>query len=143
MKVTEVLNEAAEGALVKAAITFLKAEEKKHAGKAGKQSSHNIGGNFNAVVSGNLRLRGAYNMRGSYSNVTYTELLEVGNNVEGGGLELAKDIWTRLCAKLEKTKGVTASNKQHDFMAFELNGEKIGIAYDYARSFSWVGIRQF
>jgi hypothetical protein len=141
MKLHE-LTESTKGKLLGIAISALQAAQKKYADKSGKESSHSIGGNISAVVSGKLQLRGPYNMKDQYSSVKYDELLEIGNNVEGGGLQLARQIFKTISDKLEEEDGVTTSMAEKDFIAFEKDGEKIGLDNGYARSWSWVGVRK-
>ena len=142
MKVFELLNESGSGLYAKAIAAMAKAE-KELVGSKGKESSHNIGGNFNAVVSGEVRIRKNFVAHGSYnSSIQWDQILEIGNNLQGKkALDEAKRLYDEM-VEMAKTAG--ADIKEHDKSVahIDLDGEKFTVKYEYARSFCWVGIRK-
>ena len=112
---------------------------KKH---AGKQSSHSIGGNFSAVVSGNVGIRDNYTEHGSYGmNTGWNFMLEIGNNLEGKkSLDEAKKIFDDLLDVANSAED--AKVYVHDSsLSIDIDGGRLAAKYEYARSFCWVGIR--
>lgn len=118
---------------------LLAEHQKKIASKATKGSSHSIGGNFNAVLSGNVRLRNDFIEHGYGSNIRWDLILEIGNDIEGGGLDHATKVYKDILREMAETPNKKLTDNTTLFMT---DNEEVAIAYEYARSFCWVGIRR-
>jgi hypothetical protein len=122
-------------------VKTLEQAEQRLMDKSNSNSSYNIGGNYNAVVSGNVGIRHNYIDYGPYNSQTRWDImLEIGNNIAGkDALEEAESVFKLLIGAA--TNAGAEVSKSDRYSAVVSDGDtKIVIKYAYARSFCWVGI---
>lgn len=122
-------------------VAILKQNESRLKEKSGKESSHGIGGNFRAVVSGNVGIRKNYHESGGSYGIptTWNFMLEIGNNIDGKALDEAKEVFNELVDAAEEADGDVNENDNRAFV--KIGNRQLSIKYEYASSFCWVGIR--
>ncbi len=111
------------------------------------QSSYKIGGNFSAVVSGNVGIRSDYIEYGTYMNDHWDLMLEIGNGVkidsERVALTEAKKIFEEI-TEVSKAMGakVECLNFIDSVLKATIGEDTITASYKYARSFCSVMIKK-
>jgi hypothetical protein len=124
-------------------IERLKKSQAELSKKAGAQSSHNIGGNLSAAVSGKVALVKNYSDYSRYSGThVWDYALQVGNNLKGSK---AIDEITKLFNNLlQEVKGYELKKLEahNDVFHAYFNDGSISCKYEYASSFCWLAIRK-
>lgn len=109
----------------------------------GKQSSHSIGGNFNAVVSGDVKIRKNYVDHGYAGSATqWDEILEIGNNLKDkkDALGEARRIFAELIELADEAGAKVNGTTKDMSVGIIMDGEKVLMSCNYARSFCWIGL---
>lgn len=107
-------------------------------------TSYNLGGPLYANVSGDVSLCQNYIDYGYSFNTQWDNVLKIGNNIKGGkALDLVTAIFediinNDLDGKLTITRG---TGYTYNYATIEDGIQKVQIKYEYARSFSWFGVR--
>ena len=110
---------------------------------AGKESTHRIGGNFSAMVSGDVKLVKNYTEHGyANSRVQWDLCLQVGNNrTEGKALEEVKKLFNDMQAEAKDYEPKKLQKYEGIFHAYFDDGS-VSCKYDYGSSFTWIAIRK-
>lgn len=107
-------------------------------------ASYNIGGPLYANVSGQVNMRQSYIEYGYSFNTYWDNVLTIGNNIKKSkALDLVTGIFEEIInndlnGKLKITRG---TGHISNYATIEDGDEKVQIKYEYARSFSWFGVR--
>lgn len=151
MKLDELLNNPIElteetsdddaQALWSELVRILKQNESRLKEKSGKESSHSIGGNFRAVVSGKVEIRKNYHESGGSYGIprTWNFMLEIGNNIDGKAIDEAKEVFDELVDAAEDADADV--NEHDDYANVTIGKRQFVMKYNYASSFCWVGLR--
>jgi hypothetical protein len=123
-------------------LEMLKKSQAELSKKVGPQSSHSLGGNVSAVISGKVELVKNYVEHSHGSQIKWDYALQVGNGIQGGkALEEVKALYKNMLLeaqgyelkKLDQYDGVFHAN---------FNDATVSCTYEYARSFCWIAIRK-
>lgn len=144
MKVTEILSEGKSSELLREALNVLNEQAEKHGNKAQDQTSYGIGGNFRAVISGDVKVRKEFASYHYNMPTHWDAILEIGNNIKGkDSLKLAQEVYDRVLNELSDFNENVAINDSHDkyHSIVSLGDDKLVVCCEYARAFCWVGVR--
>lgn len=112
-----------------------------------ENTSHSIGGNFRAGVSGKVKMRTNYSQHYHYGGSrNWDYMLEIGNNLKDGDkkfdtLKAARDVLNDLRAEAESMKAdIKWAGSEKDTFFATIGDTKFTATYEYGTNFTWVGI---
>lgn len=144
MKVTEILTEAKSSELLNVVLATLEAQAKKHGGKAQDKTSYSLGGNFSAVISGDVKVRKEFASYNYNMPTRWDAILEIGNNIKGAkGLDVAREVFDIVMNDLSDFGTEVTIDDRHDKhnVVVTMGDDRINVCCEYARAFCWVGVR--
>lgn len=103
-------------------------------------STHPIGGNFHAHVSGEVEIRTPYTQHGQYGSINWSAALLIGNNIPDA-LNKSKEVYEKLVAAATADGAEITAQHDGSITHFKVDDGTISLAYDYARNFCTVKLR--
>lgn len=143
MKIQE-LFENKNSELLKVALDVLNEQAEKHSEKAQGKRSYGIGGNFSAVISGDVKVRKEFASYHYNMPTRWDAILEIGNNIKDtDSLKLAREVYDTVLNELSDFNENVAINDSFDkyHSTVSLGDDKLVVCCEYARAFCWVGVR--